>query len=191
MFQKLAFLCILLVPALAFGQNAPTLAKKLNHEITFSNLSSGNLDEYVSFEFRWNTNKPVPVEKENEKLLIKSVRFVPGVEVEYFHDSANLQDGTKIDRYNHLTWLKGYVDFRPEKKIRPYIGLALGLYNGTAIMGKSSAANSNEAMGAARNIDFAMDFPIGIRFYPHQRLVMIVGAKFWRPSLNGGIGFNF
>ena len=192
MLRKLMILVFLLIPISVFGQDSLSSIKKPSREIVFSNFSSGDPNDYISLEFRWGTNSLVPAEKAGEKSLLGLVRLVPGVELEYFHDSANLADGDmKVDRYNQLTWLKGYIVFRPEKTIRLHMGLAAGLYNGTAIMRNISSTSENEAIGAARNINFAFDVPIGLHFYPHRRVVITTTAKFWSPSLNCGFGFIF
>jgi len=176
MFGKLLVFVFFLVPVMAFGQDNPSVNS--NYEFIVNGLTKSDkvdhVDRFFSVELRAGLNDPKMV-------------FSPGVEFEYLEDSAS-GENILLKRYSRLFWVKGYYTFRPEKRLKPYLGGAMGLDSET--IKYSSPANGHETV-VRDSSGFVMDLLAGVHFYPHNRIVLTVSSKLWRPSLNFGAGFTF
>lgn len=190
MLRKLAALTFLLVlvPTVVLGQDNSS-SNYPNRELIINGLTLsdkvGNVDRFLSAEFRWGVNDEPEVVLFHEKNKKPTLRFVPGVEFEYLKGSA-VNDDVLVRRYSELVWLKGYLTFKPKRKLRPYLGGAIGVDN------EYIEANLGlETEVFIRNFGFRTDLLSGIHYYYHNKIVLSVATKLWRPSLNFGAGFTF
>ena len=188
--QKLMIFTFLLMPIAAFGQSNST-SDKPTHEFTVNIFTvSGrvdHIDHFFSTELRWGVNdklNDIKVSYAEETRKLTTTRFVPGFEFEYLEDSTK-NETVSVKRYSRLVWLKGYLDFRAEKKLRPYVGGAVGWDIETV---KVSTDNATESIN---NNGPTIDFLSGIHFYANKRVVLSVSTRAWRPSVNFGLGFTF
>lgn len=190
MLRKLMVFAFLFVPVAAFGQDISS-SKRFSRELVLNSFTvSGkvdNIDRFFSIEFRWGVNdefNPGYGEDKKDDTEVTIARFVPGVEFEYLEDSTD-NDIISFKRYSSLVWVKGYLDFRPKKRVRPYVGGAMGVDIETF------KVNTNEGAASVDSAGVVLDFLSGVRFYPHRRVVLSVSTKVWRPSVNFGAGFTF
>ena len=180
MLQKLIIFAFLLVPVMAFGQDGPSL-RESGRELIINGFTVsdkvGNIDKFLSTEFRWNVMKS----KDNK---VSSVTFVPGVEFEYLEDSSG-NNSLFFKRYSRLLWFKGYLTFRSDKNLSPYVGGAIGWDVETI------KANTDDGVMSIQSNGPTVDLLTGVHFYPNRRIIVTTSMRVWRPSLNFGVGFTF